>query len=98
MDVGLRSFEKGEGKYMMAFADINNDKYTDIITINKAKTTFTVHLFDTTRNMFIQQKTFRPTECTKISNIAVGRSTDRVRLFITCTQPGGYTAIKFFDK
>lgn len=30
----------------MAFSDINNDKYTDIISINDAKTTFTVHIFD----------------------------------------------------
>lgn len=82
----------------MAFADINNDKYTDIITINGSKNQFTVHIFDTMRNMFIQQKTFRPSDCTKISNIAVGRSLDRVRLFVTCHQPGGYTAIKFFDK
>lgn len=30
----------------MAFADINNDKFTDIITTNLARTHFTVHLFD----------------------------------------------------
>lgn len=72
------------GNHLMAFADINNDKYTDIITVNEAKTTFTVHIFDTLRNMFLQQKTFRPTGCSKITNIVVGRSIDRLRLFLTC--------------
>jgi hypothetical protein len=68
----------------MAFADMNIDKYTDIITTNDARTTFTVHIFDPQRNMFLYQKTFRPTDCNKINNIAVGRSVDTLRLFITC--------------
>ena len=68
----------------MAFSDINNDKYTDIITVNDARTTFTVHIFDVLRNMFLLQKTFRPDNCAKITNIVVGRSIDRLRLFLTC--------------
>ena len=82
--MGLRSIEGEVGNHLMAFADINNDKYTDIITINEAKSTYTIHIFDTTRNMFIYQKTFRPENCEKITNIAVGRSIDRLRLFMTC--------------
>jgi hypothetical protein len=53
VDVGLRSMEGEYGNHLMAFSDINNDKYTDIITINEAKTTFTVHIFDVLRNMFL---------------------------------------------
>jgi hypothetical protein len=37
----------------MTFADVNNDKYTDIITINDGKTIFTVHIFDPAKKMFI---------------------------------------------
>ena len=68
----------------MAFADINNDKFTDIITTDLDKTHFTVHLFDKLLNMFAHFKTFRPENCNKITNIAVGRSIDRIRLFVTC--------------
>lgn len=46
--------EHDQGKHLMAFSDINNDKYTDIITVNGAKNLFTVHIFDTMKNMFIQ--------------------------------------------
>lgn len=53
VDVGLRSVEGDIGNQLMAFSDINNDKYTDIITVNDAKTTFTVHIFDVQRNMFL---------------------------------------------
>lgn len=100
VDVGLRSVEGDYGNHLMAFADINNDKYTDIITVNEGKTTFTVHIFDVFRNMFLLQKTFRPSDCTKITNIAVGRSIDKLRLFITCKQTGNGTStvVKFFDK
>lgn len=72
------------GNHLMAFTDINNDKYTDIITVNEEKSLFTVHLFDTLHNMFVLQKSFRPSDCSKITNIAVGRSVDKLRLFVTC--------------
>lgn len=82
----------------MAFADINNDKYTDIITISDDGSSFTVHLFDTLSNLYIHSKTFKPNECSKITNIAVGRSVDKVRLFLTCQTPLSNTIVKFFDK
>lgn len=84
VDVGLHAAEGEVGTHLMAFADLNNDKYTDIITINEARSTFTAHIFDPQRNMFLYQKTFRVSECSKINNIAVGRSIDSLRLFITC--------------
>ena len=34
VDVGLRSAEGDLGTHLMTFGDINNDRYTDIITIN----------------------------------------------------------------
>lgn len=53
VDVGLRLMEGETGSHLMAFADINNDKYTDIITVNEEKSLFTIHLFDTLHNMFV---------------------------------------------
>lgn len=84
MDVGLRAPEGDSGNHLMVFADLNNDRYTDIVTVNEAKTLFTVHLYEPTKKMFIYQKSFRPSDCSKITNIAAGRSIDRVRLFLTC--------------
>ncbi len=94
---------------MSSFADINNDRYTDIITINEQKTTFTIHLFEPLKKMFVFSKTYKPSDCAKITNVAVGRSIDKVRLFVTCqtyTTSGGNssasvsgnTVIKIFDK
>ena len=90
----------------MTFADINNDRYTDIITVNDQKTSFTVHLFDPTKRMFNQSRTFQPSDCTKITNVVVGRSIDKLRIFLTCLVPsnsqssvnGFASVIKIFDK
>ena len=68
----------------MTFADLNNDKYTDVITVNEDRTVFTAHIFDTVKNMFVFQKAFKPNDCGKINNIAVGRSVEQLRLFISC--------------
>ena len=35
-----------QGLNLMAFADLNNDKYTDIITVSDSKSAFTVHIFE----------------------------------------------------
>jgi hypothetical protein len=93
---------------LSTFADINNDRYTDIITINEAKTTFTVHIFEPPKKMFVFQKTYKPSDCTEITNIAVGRSADKLRVYVTCqtlntgaqttTTALGSTVIKIFDK
>ena len=47
--------------------------------------------------MFMFQKTIKPTECLKIVNVVVGRSVDRVRIFVTCSGPI-ITNIRIFDK
>ena len=82
----------------MAFGDLNNDKYTDIITIGDSKTAFTVHMFEPLKKMFLYQKTFKMNDGCKISNIAIGRSVDRIRLFVTCAQVTGATVVKIYDK
>lgn len=83
MDVGLRQPASSAGLNMMAYEDMNGDKYTDIVTVNDEKNEFTVHLFEPAKKMFMYQKTVK-TGCPKIVNIVVGRSIDRIRIFVTC--------------
>ena len=84
----------------MAFADLNNDKYTDVVTIGDSKSSFTAHIYDSAKKMFAYQKTVKPNSvCQQITNIAVGRSIDRIRLFVTCANPASQqTVLKIFDK
>lgn len=84
VDVGLRASEGEQGSHLSVFADLNNDRYTDIITVSEGKSSFTVHLFEPAKKMFVFQKSYKPSDCGKITNIAVGRSVDRVRVFVTC--------------
>lgn len=82
----------------MAFADLNNDKYTDVITIlDTEKNVFVAHFFDNIKSVFGVKTQVKLSECTKITNIAVGKSIDRIRLFITCSLSNG-TAVIFYDK
>ena len=41
-----------EGTQLQAFADLNNDKYTDVITVNDQRTAFTAHIYDPLRKTF----------------------------------------------
>jgi hypothetical protein len=84
VDVGLKSEDGTIGDYIMLFADLNNDRYTDVITLNDAKTIFTIHLFDPIKNLFSSKKSFKPIDCLKITNIAAGRQVEKLRLFLTC--------------
>lgn len=44
----------------MAFSDLNNDKYTDIITVSDTRESFTVHLYEPLKKMFLYQRTIKP--------------------------------------
>jgi hypothetical protein len=105
VDVGLRSGGgSNEGMLLQVFADLNNDKYTDMVAVNDARTAFTAHIYDPTRKIFNQEKSVKPGNgCIKITNVAVGRSIDRIRLFVTCnsvpTTQGRLTSIvTIFEK
>jgi len=56
IDVGLNATDKAGSGHIMAFADLNSDKYTDIITVNEpgknGTASFSVHLFDTSKQAF----------------------------------------------
>lgn len=55
MDVGLRQplLHEEAGTNLMAFADLNSDKYTDIVTVSDSKQSFTVHFFEPLKKMFV---------------------------------------------
>lgn len=62
MDVGLRQplLHEEAGTNLMAFADLNSDKYTDIVTVSDSKQSFTVNFFEPLKKMFVYQKTVKP--------------------------------------
>ena len=45
VEVGLNKPDLGSGD-LMAFADLNSDKYTDIITVSDDKKSFSIHIFN----------------------------------------------------
>ena len=59
IDVGLNSTDAYESGHIMAFSDLNSDKYTDIITVNEpgksGLASFSIHLFDITKQAFRQK-------------------------------------------
>jgi hypothetical protein len=90
VDVGLRQplLLEESGTNLMAFADLNSDKYTDIVSVSDSKQSFTVHFFEPLKKMFVYQKTVKPNkDCAQIINLVIGRSVDRIRLFVTCMNP-----------
>ena len=97
VDAGLKPAEGETGTWLLAFADLNNDKYTDIITTSISRNTYSVHLFDKIKNMFAFQKTMHPANCDKITNLVVGRSSNALRIFLTCNK-GSQTFVQLYDK
>lgn len=49
----MRSLEGEAGTNIATFADVNNDRYTDIVSVNDGRTFFTIHLFEPLKKMFI---------------------------------------------
>jgi len=58
-----------------------------------------IHVFDPSSSNFTQKVAFQPIEdCTKITNIAVGRSAQTFRLFVTCKDKINKTILRMFDR
>jgi len=66
----------------MTFADVDSDKFTDIITVNGGE--IELHLFDNYYKKFVHAHTIDVPGCSQIHNIVVGRSSSYLRLFVTC--------------
>lgn len=96
VDVGLQNLTN---QHLMAFADLNSDKYTDVITLSQDASSFSIFLFNQRKSRFELSRTIQPTDCQQITNIVVGRSIATMRLFVTCKQSGtGYTGVRLFDR
>ena len=95
VDVGLS--ELNDFGHLQTFADMNSDKYTDMVTVNGGNQVF-IHVYDTLTKMFTPWKDFTVDGCSEIRNIVVGRSSQTMRLFVTCSTSFGGTAIKIVDR
>ena len=82
---------------LMAFADVDSDKYTDIITTAQYGGVIQFHLFDPYYKKFVYAKSIEVTGCSRITNIVVGRSPANMRLFVTCSGGSG-TIVRFVDR
>jgi hypothetical protein len=60
VEVGFASFTD---QHLIVFADLNGDKYTDIITISSDSKSFTMHLFDKKNLTFNNWRTVTPPNC-----------------------------------
>ena len=52
VNTGLYQGVNLENQKLMQFADINSDMFTDIITVDKDRTTIIIHIFDSFNNKF----------------------------------------------
>jgi hypothetical protein len=96
VDVGLQQLSN---QHLMAFADVNSDKYTDVITLSEDASSFSIYLFNQRKSRFEPSRTVKPTDCQEITNIVVGRSITNMRLFVTCKQVStGQTIVRLFDR
>ena len=72
--------------------------FTDIIALNKARNAIIIHLFDPVSSNYSQKISFKPSDCEKITNVAVGRGADTLRLFVTCVEAFGKTVLQMYDR
>ena len=95
MDIGFPSSE--DNGDLMAFADVDSDKFTDMITVPQSSNNIELHLFDPFYKKFVHAKTIEVPGCSSIHNIVVGRSSMYLRLFVTCSGGSG-TIVRFVDR
>lgn len=83
----------------MVFADMNADKYTDLLMVDaQSQKDISIYTFNPRLSLFEFYQSFTPQDCRSISNIAVGRSFKHLRLFITCQpQTGDVAKLAFYD-
>ena len=76
---GLYNVDIGVGDiydfgHLHTFADMNADKYTDIVTVMKDSNQVQILTYDAINKMFKPGNSFIVDGCTNIHNVAVGRS------------------------
>lgn len=72
--------------------------FTDIITVDKSGKNIIIHIFDSLTSNYSQKVSFQPAGCATITNVAVGRSQNTLRLFVTCVTSSNKNIIKFYDR
>lgn len=95
VDIGFSASE--DNGDIMAFGDVDSDKYTDILTVSQHGGSIEIHLFDPFYKKFVHAKTIDVPGCSAIRNIFVGRSSKYLRLFVTCSGGSG-TIVRFIDR
>ena len=88
---------EGDFGQLLTFADLNSDKFSDLVTLDHELSTVKVFAYSESEKQFNLWKSFRVDGCSKIYNIVVGRSPTLMRLFVTC-QAGGETVVKIVDR
>ena len=88
--------EMSDFGHLQTFADMNSDKYTDMVTVNGGNQVF-IHAYDRQVKMFKPWKDFVVDTCQEIRSITVGRSSQLMRIFVTCSSSSG-TIVKLVDR
>jgi hypothetical protein len=84
--------------HIMAYADLNSDTFTDIITLSEDPASLNMYYFSPEHLKFYLGNELKTSDCSKIINVAVGRSPSHLRVFVTCVTTGGDTKVHFYDR
>lgn len=95
VDIGLSDL--ADFGHLQTFADMNADKYTDMVTVVSPGNQVQIHTYDGLRKMFIPWTSFTVDGCSAIRNIVAGRASHSMRLFVTCSS-GSSTIVKLVDR
>lgn len=100
VDSGLNPIDDDDEKFghIMAYADLNSDTFTDIITLSEDARSLNMFYFSPDNLKFYLGNELKTNDCSKIINVAVGRSPSHLRVFVTCETTGGDTKVHFYDR
>lgn len=95
LDLGFNKFT--DAMMIIAVADMNGDKYTDIITINQERSAFRLFLYNINTKTFENGDKEFPTEC-MISNLQdMKTSRDTSGVLVTCSKPESVMKLYAYD-
>lgn len=84
--------------HFMAYADLNSDMYTDIVALQEDPSGLNLFYFNPVHLRFYLGNEIKTSDCTRIVNVAVGRSPSHLRVFVTCLANSGNTIVRFYDR
>lgn len=95
VDIGLS--EVADFGHLQIFADMNSDKYTDLVTVMGNSNKIQINTYDKQSKLFSPWKMIFVDGCDSVRSIAVGRSSLALRIFVTCSHSGS-TYVKIVDR